>query len=172
MNIVNLNKLHLLTDSLLVVLDKEKQRITNAIQHLNQIRACVIKRQDQQLEVLLEHINDQRKYTIEIEHVRQSIRTEIADVLGCNVEDVTLSKMISVLETKRAALLTNRQKELKELVNKLKFEHSSTQLLLRECARINTAMLRSIFGSGQGITYDRQGTRSWDADKAMVNLKM
>jgi len=65
------------------------------------------------------------------------------------------------------------QTELKALTGELKKEHLRTALLLSECARFNSLLLRSIFDLGQtgAVYYNSNGATKRQMDTAFMNLQ-
>jgi hypothetical protein len=160
-------------DELLVCLDGDIEHIEKSLSRLNELRTLVIKRDDAALSKLLESIQAETDRYRSQESSRQSVRGELADALGCNFEQMTLSSLErSLPKTKRDQV--NRTKEkLKSLIETLKKEYLSTVLLLSECSRLNNLLLKSIFGLGKtgGIYYGADGVTRRHTDKGFLNLQ-
>jgi flagellar biosynthesis/type III secretory pathway chaperone len=159
-------------DKLVVVLDKDIQHIQEALSQLNELRSLVIKRDEVALGKLLERIRVESDGYTANELKRGSIRKELAHALGCDFEQMTLSRLEAALPKERKAQVTQRKTELRSLSKELRKEHLSTALLLSECARFNRLLLNSIFDFGKigTITYDSNGATNQHADTAFVNL--
>jgi uncharacterized coiled-coil protein SlyX len=160
-------------DELLVVLDKDIQHIQDSLSRLNELRSLVIRRDDAGLGKLLESIQSESDdYKIH-ELKRQSIRKELAIAFGCNLEQMTLSRLEAILAEEKKVQVAKRKKKLRSLTEELKKEHLSTALLLSECARFNSLLLKSIFGFGKAgmIIYSSDGSTKRQADTAFVNLR-
>lgn len=146
-------------DELLAVLDKDIQHTQQSLSQLNELRSLVIKRDEAALSSLTETIqarsDDYKKHELK----RQSIRKELAGLLGCGLEQMTLSKLEATLQGEKKAQVTSRKVTLRALTEELKKEHLSTVLLLSECARFNRLLLKSIFdiGKSETVTYDYNG---------------
>ena len=160
-------------DELLVFLDRDIQHIQESLLKLNELRRLVIKRDDAALGKLLESIQAEADSYRNHELNRQPIRKELANALGCNVEQMTLSTLEASLPKGKKAQVTQRKAKLRSLIKELKKEHLSTALLLSECARLNKLLLKSIFdiGKTEVVYYDSNGATRRQTDTAFVNLQ-
>ena len=161
-------------DKLLECLDKDVQQIRQNISYLNEMRSLIIKRDDAALDKLLQSVQEISEVYKDNETDRQSIRKELADLLSCSIEQITLSKVEENLpETSRKRVIETRE-NLRSLIEVLRREYSSTVMLVSECARFNKLLLRSIFDLGKTGTfsYDARGTtRRQDGEAALMNVK-
>jgi hypothetical protein len=141
--------------------------------HLNELRRLVIKRDDAALGKLLERIQTESDRYRPNESCRQSIRKELANALGCDLEKVTLSALEASLPKAKKDEVTRMKAKLRSLTGELKKEHLSTALLLSECARFNNLLLKSIFDLGRTgvVYYDSNGATRRQVDTAFVNLQ-
>jgi len=160
-------------DELLVFLDRDIQHIQESLLKLNELRRLVIKRDDAALGKLLESIQAEADSYRRHELNRQSIRKELANALGCNLKQMTLSTLEASLPKGKKAQVTQRKAKLRSLIKELKKEHLSTALLLSECARFNKLLLKSIFdvGKTEVVYYDSNGATRRQTDTAFVNLQ-
>jgi len=160
-------------DELLVCLETDIRHIRESLSNLNELRALVIKRDDTALGKLLENIRAESNRYANHESSRQSMRKELAGILCCNLEQVTLSALKAYLPQAKKEQLTQMQTELKALTGDLKKEHLRTALLLSECARFNSLLLRSIFDLGQtgAVYYNSNGATKRQMDTAFMNLQ-
>ncbi len=160
-------------DELLRCLDKDIEHVGGSLSLLNELRSLVIKRDEDSLGRLLENIQTESDTYKSQELKRHTIRKELALALGCNPEQVTLSKLEAVLPEEEKGQVAERKAQLKSLTNKLKKEHLSTALLLSECARFNRLLLKSIlnFGKTGTVYYDSDGSTKQQSDTAFVNLQ-
>ncbi|MHC4707434.1 MAG: hypothetical protein ACYS8I_10160 [Planctomycetota bacterium] len=147
-------------DELLHLLDGDIQHIQENLSRLNELRSLVIKRNEADLKKLLESIRAEsdscRKHEVE----RTRLRKELAKALDCNLEDMTLSKLETMLSGEKRIEVAAKKAELKALAGRLKKEHLSTTMLLSDCARFNRQILKCIFDLGKmGIVYyDSKGS--------------
>ena len=160
-------------DELLVCLETDVRHMQESLSNLNELRALVIKRDDTALGKLLENIRAESNRYANHESSRQSMRKELAGILCCNFEQVTLSALKAFLPQAKKEQVTRMQTELKALTGELKKEHLRTALLLSECARFNSLLLRSIFDLGQtgAVYYNSNGATKRQMDTAFMNLQ-
>jgi translation elongation factor EF-G len=161
-------------DKLLTYLDKDSQHIQESLSQLNKLRSYVIKRDDSGLGNLLKIIQAETSSYRNHESKRQTIRKELANALGCNTEQITLSTLEARLPKGKKDQITKTKAKLMSLIKELKKEHLSTILLLSECARFNNLLLKSIFDLGRtgAIYYNSNGATKQQSDMAFVNLHL
>ena len=160
-------------DELLAVLDEDIRYIRDGLLQLNELRSSVIKRDDAALNRLLSTIRAKADSYAANESKRQALRKDLANALGCNVEQMTLTKLASRLPIEKKAQVAGKKVELRTLINDLKKEHLSTSMLLSECARFNSLLLRTIFDLGKTgtVTYRANGAANRQMDGTFVNLR-
>ena len=161
-------------DKLLTCLDKDSQHIQESLSQLNKLRSYVIKRDDSGLSKLLKTIQAETSSYRNHESKRQTIRKELANALGCNTEQMTLSALEARLPKGKKDQIIKKKAKLMSLINELKKEHLSTILLLSECARFNNLLLKSIFDLGRtgAVYYNSNGATKQQTDMAFVNLHL
>ena len=161
-------------DKLLTCLDKDSQHIQESLSQLNKLRSYVIKRDDSGLSKLLKIIQAETSSYRNHESKRQTIRKELANALGCNTEQITLSALEARLPKGKKDQITKKKATLMSLIKELKKEHLSTILLLSECARFNNLLLKSIFDLGKtgAVYYNSNGATKPQTDMAFVNLHL
>lgn len=161
------------TNELLVVLDRDIQHIRESLSRLNELRSLVVKRDDTALGKLLESIQSESDSYRSNELRRQSIRKDLAIALGCSLEQMTLSRLEAELTGEKQAQVTERKAMLRSLAEELKKEHLSTALLLSDCARFNSVLLKSIFEFGKTgtFTYDSNGFTKRQTDTTFINFR-
>jgi hypothetical protein len=160
-------------EKLLACLDRDLQHMQESLQQLNEMRTLVIKRDEAALGKLLESIQAGAGCYRDHEFNRKSIRKELADSLGCDLEQITLSTLQASLPEAKKDQVTQMKAKLKSLSAELKKEHLSTALLLSECARFNNLLVKGIFDPGktQSIHYNSNGETRRQVDMAFVNLQ-
>jgi hypothetical protein len=159
-------------DDLLAVLDKDIRHIRDCLSELNELRSSIVKRDDAALGRLLDKVQLASDSYAANEKRRQSIRKELADILGCRFEQMTLSRLESELPKEKTSKIARRTAELRPLVKELKREHTSTMLLLSECARFNGLLLAGILDMGKSgtLVYSPKGAASQQSDNVFVNV--
>jgi sugar-specific transcriptional regulator TrmB len=160
-------------DELLVVLDEDIENIQKNLSRLNELRSLIIKHDDAALSKLLESIQAESDSNLCHELKRQSIRRELANALGYDIEQMTLSTLETDLPKEKQEQVTRRKAKLTSLIEELKKEHLSTVLLLSDCARFNRSLLKSVFNLGNTGTvyYGSNGASKKQPDTAFVNLQ-
>ena len=161
-------------EELLACLDKDARQIEESLAQLNQLRTLVIKRDDAALGELLENIQAQSDRHSRQQQERQSVRKDLANALGCDLERMTLSALQERLPEGRREQVRQMKEKLKRLVAELRKEYTSTVLLLSECSRLNNMLLRSILNLARAgeVSYNANGVVRRQTDTAFVNLKL
>jgi len=160
-------------DELLVVLDKDTHHIQENLSRLDELRSLIVKRDDAALDKLLASIESELDSYKSNELKRKSIRKNLAIALDCNPEQTTLSRLEAELSGEKKAQVARRKAILRSLAKELKKKHLSMALLLSDCARFNSVLLRSVFELGKTgtVTYSSNGSKRRQADAAFVNLQ-
>lgn len=160
-------------NELLVILDKDIQHIQQSLSRLDELRSLVVKRDEAALGKLLKSIQAESSSYTSNELKRQSIRKELAIAFGCEPKQMTLSRLEATLPEEKKGQVAQRKTKLRALTEELKKEHLSTVLLLSECSRFNSLLLKSILGLGKtgSITYNSDGRTKRQTDTAFVNLQ-
>ena len=161
-------------DDLLACLETDVRHMQESLSYLNELRGLVIKRDDVALGRLLESIRTRSSSFADHERQRQSKRKELANMLGCKLEQITLSELASRVPQGVRERVSTMQAKLRSLAEELKKEHMSTSMLLSECARFNSLLLRSVFDLGQtgAVYYNSNGATKRHVDTALMNLEL
>jgi hypothetical protein len=99
----------------------------------------------------------------------------MAEIIGCPQESMNLSGLKQHLsQPELIEQLSDRQLKLRNLVTRLKKEYVTTVALLSDCARINSALLKCIFGRGREnlVCYNSDGEISRQNDAAFMSMRM
>ena len=168
-----MNEIEDKVDQLLIVLDKDIQQMQKSLSRLNGFRSLVVKRDDAGLGKLLGNIQSESDSYKCNELKRQSIRKELAIILDCSPKQITLSTLEAELAGEKKAQVADRKAMLRLLADQLKKEHLSTSLLLSDCARFNSVLLKSVleFGQAGTITYSPKGFAKRQASSAFMNFQ-
>jgi len=160
-------------DELLAVLDKDIEQINANLSRLDELRRYVIKRDDISLSRLLERIRTETDDYSQNESARQLLRKELASVLGCSFKQMTLSRLQESVYGEKQVQINSRKTTLRALAEKLRKEHLSTTLLLSDCARFNSMLLRNVFNFPRvdTIEYTSRGSRKHRTDTTFINMK-
>ena len=103
-------------EELLTCLDKDSQHIQESLSQLNKLRSFVIKRDDSSLSKLLKVIQTEANNYRSNESERQKIRKELANSLGYNTEQLTLSVLEENLPKNITDRVINKKAKLLSLV--------------------------------------------------------
>jgi hypothetical protein len=159
---------------LLGVLDADIEYMQRGLSWLDEMRGLVVKRDEAGLGRLLETIRLESEGYAANEQRRQSIRKELADILGCGEKQVTLSRLEDAVSGEQKTDIADRKNKLKALAAQLKREYHGTAMLLSDCARINELLLRSVLECGRAgaALYDASGAKARQDDAGFVNMRL
>ncbi len=160
-------------DKLLVVLEEDIRQIEESLLRLNELRGLVVKRDKTYLSKLHESNKNESDSYRKNELRRQLIRKELAAAFGSSIKQMTLSRLEEVLQEEKKTKIAERKAKLKLPTEELRKEHSGTVLLLADCARFNSLLLKSIFDFGNSPTvyYNADGSTKRQRETAFVNLR-
>ena len=158
-------------DKLLGVLDRDIEHIRENLSRLDNLRGLVIKRDDVSLGRLLEAARSESDSYRENESKRRLLRGQLAVALGCSVDQMTLSTLEAELSGEKKARVAERKTRLQALAEKLRKEHLSTAMLLSDCARFNSVLLKGVLELGEAgaITYSPKGSVQRQINAAFVD---
>jgi hypothetical protein len=160
-------------DQLLIVLDGQTQHIRTNLERLNELRALVVKRDETSLKKLLNVIQSESGGFRDSELKREQLRAELASIFGCDLKQMTLTRLADELSGEKRDKVIETRTALQALGQKLKNEYLSTMMLLSECARFNRTLLNNILNLGQtgNVTYNSNGSTDRRGRTAFVNLQ-
>ncbi len=158
-------------DKLLAVLDEDIRHIRQSLSTLDALRHSVIKRDDASLGKLLEVAQSESSSYKNNEAKRGLLREELALALDCAPGQMTLSRLETESSGEKRAQVAERRIKLRALIEQLKKEHASTMMLLSDCVRFNSMLLKSVFqpGATGEITYSRKGSVRRQINAAFVD---
>lgn len=161
-------------DELLLHLECDVEYLQNCLLYLDELKRLVIKRDEAALRGLLEVIQAELAGHKKHESARQMVRKELAENFGCNCTQMTLTALERFLPQDKCARIADLKARLKILIERLKVEYASTAMLLAECSRFNSLVLKNIFAQGKagGTYYNANGVANRQDESAFVNLKL
>lgn len=161
-------------DELLAVLDKDVEHVRTSLSRLDELRSLVVKRDSEALGILLDEIRKQSQEYSENESRRASLRAELARDLGCEVGDMTLSRLESVVGEGKRLAVSERKSLLRSLTDQLKRERVATAILLRDCGRLNSTLLNGILelGNARTTTYGSDGSARSSGGSVFVSMDL
>ena len=160
-------------DELLDVLDRDIEQLRQSIERLNDLRALVVKRDDRSLHNLLTAVRNESRQYSDNESRRQSIRARLARLLGCSLQQMTLSKLQTIAGEHKRSRISETAENLRTLSASLKTQYAATTLLLADCTRVNRQLLHCILNRSHGreITYNSSGAAKTQVDTGFMNLR-
>ncbi|MBN1796313.1 MAG: hypothetical protein JW804_06540 [Sedimentisphaerales bacterium] len=159
---------------LLDVLRADSEFIKGNLEKLGQLRELVIKRDDDGLSCLLTKIRcESQDYSKNVSR-RLQLREKIASELGWAVKDVRLSRLEQVVPQQLKQQISEVRRDLQQLSDKMKTEHTSTAMLLKELSRFNSMILNAMFEGKRvsEITYSSSGQKKRQRDSGIVNMRL
>ena len=161
-------------EDLLGVLEKDIEHIERMLSYLNELRGLVIKRDVQGLARLLEEIPAASREYSANEKRRQVIRGQLAGLLGCKPQELTLSVLKMRVDEPARIAVAEKQEKLRALAVRLKSEYITTAALLMECARINLLLLKIVFERSRPglVCYDSQGATKRESNAAFMSVRL
>jgi hypothetical protein len=104
---------------------------------------------------------------------QQQICQAFAGPLNYPAQKINISYLASFLEPVKAKELKQKQHLLQDLIGRLSREHLATEMLLRECERLNRMVLDGMIGkANQTCTYGSQGRIQRQLHCAIVSTRM
>lgn len=161
-------------NELLAVLHKDVEHIEQSIQHLDELRELVVKRDDSGLNKLLEHIKSRSKEYAANQKLREESRRQIAEILDWPVNEVRLGRLQGEVPAEQQVDVKNMRERLSSAISRLQGEHAATIMLLSDLSRFNRMLLNTILESGQfcDVTYNARGDTSRSGDVTFMNLQL
>ena len=161
------------TEQLLAVLEADVRHMQESLSTLDQLRSLLIKHDECGLEALLRQIRANADAYAAVESRRQVLRRQLAVLLECPMDELTLSRLETALPSPVRETLRQKKATLRTLAERLRREHRNTSLLLADCARFNRALFRAIFqqGKAQSVVYGAAGTTQPASSSHLMNVQ-
>jgi flagellar biosynthesis/type III secretory pathway chaperone len=160
-------------DKLAEYLDSQAGYLERVLQFLDEFRKALIRRDVAALEQMHRRMEQEGELCRHIEQSRRHLTERLAEVMGCEVQEVCLSRICSRLEPGEQLRMKKRQEYLKELTARLRQQHLATELLVREYARMNRRLLEILTGQpDRGKLYDAHGRPQGNALSGLVSVKL
>ena len=162
-----------IVDELAAFLDHQSGHLRNVLECLDEFRKALIRRDLPVLQAMQTQLAGQADIRLQMDQTQRAIQQKLADVLSCREEEVCLSAVCRRLDRGQQEIIQTRRKGLADLVQRLRQQHLATELLLRECARMNRRLLETVTGTrAQGKTYDARGRSSWSLHPGLMSVKL
>jgi hypothetical protein len=158
MNHTSQKILNELTAELFAFLDDSAVSMQHMLDKLNELRAAVVRRDQNTLQEMFDQMSEMTALRDGMQRRQQQLCQAFAVPLNCPAEKINLSYLALFLESSKADELKTKQRMLQELVGRLSRERRATELLLRECERLNRIILDGMIGrANQTYTYGSAG---------------
>lgn len=169
-----MNEIHTeLIEELAAFLDRQSESLSSLDGCLEELRKALIRRDLAALEDLQARLAGEARIRTQLEESRQRIQQTLAGLLGCDPQAVCLSALERHLHPSSAERIRQRRLTLAEQVRRLRERHLATELLVRECARMNQRLLEAILGTDRkGRTYDARGHYRRSSGPGLMNMKL
>ena len=154
------------------ILDEQAESIRQTLRRLDSLRGAVVQRNEKLLRELAEQVDAAGLYREESDLRRVALCRRLGALLGCGADAVNVTAVCEILDSKGRSELEGRRRVVRELAERLRIERNGTELLLRECARMNRAILSEVIGQGRGLTYTRRGAALSEMDGMMMSVKL
>lgn len=154
-------------------LDRQINHLERMREFLDAFRGALIRRDLETLGQMQDRLAAEADRRQELDGEMEAFRRLFAGPLGCRPDEVCVSKLAAAADAATGRRLRDKQRHARELVESVKNAHLATELLLRECARINRRMLEVIVGRGSPApTYDARGRAAWQSGRGLMNVKL
>jgi hypothetical protein len=162
-----------LAEELMVFLDERTESVRRMLEQLNQLRAAVIRRDEQTLRQMQDILPLAAAQRDQADDRQQQICHAFSGILQCRPDQVNLTRVGQYLGSEQKAALLGKQRLLRELMNRLSLEHGATEQLLRECERLNRTILEGIIGKrNQTLTYTPYGQTRREVHQPIISMRM
>ncbi len=158
---------------LLIVLKQESEAMAQISMWLTQLQERVMQRDELGLEALFTEIRTHENLMPELERRRQSIRGDLATVLGLPFEQLTLTRLEELLTGELRNQVSQMKAHLKTQTRRLHNQRQGTVMFLADCIRLNRQLLNSVFHNTpqSHLTYSARGNSEHQRSSALVNLQ-
>lgn len=154
-------------------LDRQIDALERAKELFDAFRAALIRRDMEELGQVRRRLEEEETVRLELDRQMGLCRRRLAAVLSCPPEEICISRLCRATDPSTAQELKKRQVRAQGLASEVKTVHLATELLLRECARINRRMLETITGRPTPPSiYDARGRAAWRPEAGLMNMKL
>jgi len=162
-----------LIDELTLFLDCQSEHLERMLGFLDTLREALIRRNPTVLQEMQEHLLQESKVRQSLDQSLENLKEKIGRQLGCSAQEVCLSLICRAAGTAAEQAIVARQRHLAEQVIRLRQQHQGTELLVRECARLNQRYLEALTGQREkGTTYDSRGRSARSAQAGLLSVAL
>jgi flagellar biosynthesis/type III secretory pathway chaperone len=162
-----------LIDELTAFLDRQSEHLEKMLLYLDALRESLIRRDPVVLQEMQDQLLQEAQVREELDGVLRDLREKIGRQMGCSAQEVCLSRIRRSVGMPAEEALRSRQRQLAEQVVRLQRQHLATELLVRECARLNRRFLEVLTGRQEkGTIYDSRGRSAWGSQTGLMSVKL
>lgn len=161
-----------LVDELVAFLDLQSEHLEKMLDFLDAFRKALIRRDLPMLQEMQSQLAQEAEIRNQLDQSQRILQQKLAGLTGCSAEDVCLSSLETVLDPMSREKIRHRRQSMIQQVRHIQEQHLATELLLRECSRMNRRLLETVVGGQTGKTYDARGRSSWNAGQGLMNVKL
>ena len=160
-------------EELISFLDNQSEHVQKMIEFLDEFRKALIRRDLPVLQDMQTQLEQELEIRVQLDQSQRNLQRKLSGILECPDEEACLSALCRLLDSPLRETIQQRQRHLNEQILHLRQQHLSTELLLRECARMNRRFLEMIVGTDEkGKTYDAQGRCAWNTRQGLMSVKL
>lgn len=159
-------------DELTTVLDQEIELLELKRLQMANLYAAIVERDDAVMETLLEQMEHAQRHQEAVDARMAAIRAIMAKSMGAAPATVRLAMLVEMLPAEMSAAIAVRREKIVDLADRLRKQHMSTSLLLRECSRINRMMLEALLSGPAALTtYGTGGKTEWRSREGLLDTE-
>ena len=156
-----------LMEELLGVLRQEKQGYITLTDFAEEKRSCIVQGDVDKLDAISSKEQEETSTLKNLEHKRVKILKDMAVVLGKDDEEITISKMIDMLERQpgEQKKLIQAKDELVAQASEMQIANQQNEILLRhamEMVEFDLTLLKSLKQAPETANYDKNAYNTGD----------
>lgn len=157
-----------LVEEFIQVLDDDILNLELSLIRLDELRAAVIKREDDALKALIETIRIQSDDHTKVNRRRDDVLRRLSSLYGVKKVDITF--IAGCVDDSCKNVLLEKQKKVKMLVEKMNVEYSATFMFMQEFSRMNKMLLNCFVRPANGSKmYDNKGKTKHDSGSNIIS---
>jgi hypothetical protein len=145
-------------EELLPILDAQIETLQAKLELMEKMAECVRQGDMEGLGGLVEDEATLARRESQLEQQTQQMRARLARLTHSNAEQLTLGRLVEMVEGPLAIQLSDRRERLVLLVERLREKATLTAMMVAQVLELNQRMLGALSGcSGSGSTYSPEG---------------
>ena len=155
------------------LLDSQMDHLRQVQEFLDAFRAALIRRDMDELQRMQELLSIETQRREELDNELKSCKQLFEKEAACASNEICVSMLCRVADPSVAKQLKEKQRQIQDRLKKVKNAHLATELLLRECARINRRLLEIFTGRPiPARIYDARGKAPWQGVQGLMSVKL